>query len=290
MRVSSYENYDKTIYHINLLQKTMAKNQEQMATGKAFQTPSEEPIKANQLSMVSRSYDRISQYQKNIQDAKGFLTQVEGSLGSTVSILQDVRSKALLAKNGTVSSQDLATYTSDIENSIQQIVNLANTQFLGKYMFSGQQTQTVPFTYDGTNITYNGDSNNLDFRVSNTSSVAITQSGDTAFLGILNSLITLRDEVATGNGTNIGVALDNFDIEMNKVVDLRSNIGTRISAADALNEVYSNSKTNLDVQKENIGGVDAVETLLEFTKTQQTYQATIQAMVKTNSVSILDFI
>lgn len=290
MRVSSYENYDKTIYSINLLQQTMAQRQEQISTGKAFQTMSEDPIRANQLSLVTKSYDRITQYQKNISDAKAYLSQVEGAMGSTVNVLQDTRAKALLAKNGTVSAQDRATYVADIENNIQQVVNLANSQFLGKYVFSGQQTQTVPFSYAGGAVTYNGDNNSLDFRISNTSSVTISEPGSNTFEGVINSMITLRDQIATGDGVQISTALGNFDTEMNKVVDLRSNIGTRMSAADALNEVYQNSKTNLDVQKESVGGVDAIEALLEFTKTQSTYQATIQAMVKMNSVSILNYL
>jgi flagellar hook-associated protein 3 FlgL len=289
MRVSNYENYDKTVYAINITQRTMAIKQQQIASGKAFDKVSEDPLRANQLSLVQKSYNRLEQFQRNITDAKGFLTQVETTMGNAVSILQDTRDKALLAKNGTASAEDVQTYLMAINNNIEQMVNYGNTQVLGRYIFAGQQTQTVPFNYDGSTVTYSGDSQPLTYNISDTSTVNITSPGDQSFLGMINAMINLRDQISLGNQTGMGTALGGFDVEMNKVIDLRSEMGTRLNAIDALNEGYETSKTNLDAQKEIVGGIDYVQVITELEKAQQAYQATIQAAVKVNEVSILNY-
>jgi flagellar hook-associated protein 3 FlgL len=290
VRVSSNENFEKMTYKINLLQSKMAEQQLQMSTGKSFEKISDAPLKANQSLLIKSSYDRVSQFQKNINDAKGFLNVVDTTFGSVVDVLQDVKQKAILASNGTYSAEDRQTFADTVENAITHVVDLSNTQFLGKYIFSGEKTKTEAFTYDGVTATYQGDTTDLSINTSNSSNVKVSETGDVAFQGVLDSLINLRDQILSNNTTNIENATGQLDIALNQTIDLRSNVGTRLNALDTLNEIYENTKTNLDTRKEEVEGVDYVKIISDFANTQRMYQGTIQANVKVMDTSILNYI
>ena len=101
MGVSIHESYNVTTKQFLKLESQMTKQQIQMATGKEFVDPSDDPIKLNQKTLVTNSTVQIEQYQANINDANAFIKTVEATLGSTIDALQRAREVGLMASNDT---------------------------------------------------------------------------------------------------------------------------------------------------------------------------------------------
>ena len=289
MRVSNYEQFGNATYQINMLQQTLANKQQQIATGKAFSRPSENPLGTNQKMLVDQTYTRIEQFQKNITDATDFLELNESTLANADSVLQSSRDIALRAANDTYDASNIATFVKELDQNIQQLVSLGNTKHLGKYIYSGEMTQTEPFTYDGTTLTYNGDSTSTKFKVSNSLETTVMDPGNKVLQGAIQALIDLKNQVATGDTTNIENGLTSFDTKRDKVIDMRSEIGTRLTTVQSLNDIYENTKITLDAKKEEIQGIDLTKTILEFQQTQQLYQGAVQATLKVMNTSILNY-
>lgn len=290
MRVSNYEQFGKSLYNIQLLQSSMSKKMEQISTGKSINRVSDDPIGMNQKMLVEQSYNRIEQFQRNLNDAKSFVELSESTINSVQNVMMESKDIAVKAANGTYSQSDLDTFVKTIEQNIQQLVGLGNTKQMGKYIYAGENTQTKPFDYDGTTLTYNGDSTETKFQVSTAIDMTVLDPGNKSLEGAINSLIDLRNQVQSGNKTNIENSIQNYDNAFDTVVNFRSELGTRLNSIDALNNIYETSKVNLSSQKEQIEGIDLTKTIMDFQNIQRSYQGSLQASAKVMSLSIMNYL
>lgn len=290
MRVSSYDQFTTMKFQLNQVQQNLLKLQNQNATGKQFQKLSEAPIQGNQSLIIKNSLNQVDQYVKNVKDANTFLTSVESNLGTVVNVLQQARENGLLASNATASATDKATYAQSINQNIEQIVTIANTKFLGKQMFAGEQTQTKPFTFDGTTVTYHGDMNVPSISVSPNASVVVSENGETTFREVFDSLISLRDEILAGNTANVEASIGALDVALNNTVDLRSEIGVRMESMAMYKANYEAEKVTLQMKQGDVEGVDMTETIMEYVNAQMVQQGIIAVTNKMFSVSLLNYI
>jgi flagellin len=94
----------------------------------------------------------LDQANQNTQNGSALLKTAEGAVSSTVEILKTLKEKTLNAANGTNTDSDLAAIQSEMNQSIDQINDNANTTFNGKYLVDGSlSAQTTATTSAFTN-------------------------------------------------------------------------------------------------------------------------------------------
>lgn len=290
MRVSNNEHFGTMMSQMARLQANMQNQLMQISTGKKYQKISDEPLVANQSFLINHSQNRLGQFQKNIEDGLNFLKTTELNLGTVVDAMQGTREKALEAANGTMSKEDKNTLAKTMDQTIQEFVSIANTKYLGKYIYAGEKTDTVPFTYDGNTVSYHGDNSEISFDISETSSMKVSESGDRAFQQVFDSLVGLRDAIKNGTPADIQNKIGDFDKALESTIDLRSDVGTRMESLESVNEIYTTNKSDLEIKKAKIEGVDLPTAISEFAQTMQVYQGALMANSKALKLSIMDFI
>jgi flagellin len=94
----------------------------------------------------------LDQANQNTQNGSALLKTAEGAVSSTVEIIKTLKQKVLNAANGTNTDSDLAAIQSEMNQSIDQINDNANTTFNGKYMVDGSlSSETTATTATFTN-------------------------------------------------------------------------------------------------------------------------------------------
>lgn len=285
-----YESYHVTTNQFMKLESQMAKQQLQMASGKEFIRPSDDPIKLNQKTLIVNSKIQIEQYQSNINDARSFLETVEITLGSTVDALQRAREIGLMASNDTYNADDLATFQKEIEDIISLVLTNANKKHLDRYLFSGEKTDTPAFTYTGAAVTYDGDFNAQTIKVSPYLDVKISETGDMLFQNALTELINLRDQIGTGNTANITNAINQLDTAINEVIDNRSMIGDRLNTIEILSDTFEETKIDLEDKRSGVEDIDMSKLSIEFIQTRLLYQASLKTATTIMQTGLLSFI
>jgi len=143
--------------------KEMDKIQMQMATGRKFFRPSDDPVGSARSLQIRRSISRIQQYQRNAQDANAWLTETETVLMQIKDIIQNASEKTIQGANGTLSDSDRQAVATAIRGLQEQLVLAGNSSFAGRYIFGGSNTQTPPFSVEGGILYYRGkELNSLD--------------------------------------------------------------------------------------------------------------------------------
>ena len=169
MRMSTTGMSNASINAILDHQVQMAKTQQQLTTGKKFQTASEDPIGATRAAVLDRTLADNAQYEKNSNVIQTRLNYSEQGMADATAILQRVRELALEGANTTLGSTERKMLAGEVRQNAAALLDIANrTDANGEYLYAGTSTNTKPFTTGPSGVTYQGDLTNRQVRISPT--------------------------------------------------------------------------------------------------------------------------
>lgn len=231
MRLSTAGMHRTSISAILEQQSRMAKTQEQVTTGKRYQSASEDPIAATRSAVLDRSLADNALYARNSNMIEARLKFEEQSLADVNDVLQYVRERALQGANSTLGADERRMLANDVRQQIQALVEIANRDDgNGEYLFAGTSTGAAPFARGTTGVTYQGDMTNRVVRISNSQSIADGHNGADVFMNIAERNGVFRTDVAatnTGSGTiDVGRVVnstawvdDNYSLQFTTATD-----------------------------------------------------------------------
>ena len=210
----------------------MFRLQNQVSTGRRITLPSDDAPAAQRAISLQRLLERKGQLRSNIESGQAFLSGADDALNDVASDLGDLRGAALGVNGATTSEADRQAVKSQIDQVIESLLATANTQFLGRYLFAGSQTNVPPYGYDGQYVRYSGN-NEL---VNNYSDLGLLFStnapGDRVFGGISSQVVggvdldphmsadTLLSSLRNGRGISPNGAVQISDGANAVIVDL----------------------------------------------------------------------
>ncbi|MCL2117742.1 MAG: hypothetical protein FWH27_04850, partial [Planctomycetaceae bacterium] len=136
----------------------------QFLTGQQYQLGSESPYKATQTVSIQMLLERKSQSVTNLTITQSFLSATDSTLSTISNQVIDARGNALKAVQTTTSATERLALAGEVKSITQSIFNLANTQYLDRYLFSGSTTSTLPFVWgsDSNSVKYTGNETSLN--------------------------------------------------------------------------------------------------------------------------------
>jgi flagellar hook-associated protein 3 FlgL len=191
MRVTQASHQTQFLSALDTLEANIAQTQNQLSTGLAFTTPSQDPSAAGQVDNFQQVLAQSQQYTANANAAQTSLNIEDTALTQVQTQLQSLRDLALQANSGTVSNQNLSAIATQAQQIQASILSLANTQDgNGNYIFAGFASQTQPFALTATGASYAGDQGQPQVQIAAGQTVASGDNGDAVF-----------NQIKTGNGT-----------------------------------------------------------------------------------------
>lgn len=189
MRISTAQFFETstTKYQNNF--SSVVKTQEQIDSGVRIQTAADDPVGAGRLLQLQQQKDMLLQYAGNMNNIKSALTNQESVLDSINTALQKVSELALQSGGGVISDADRKSIADELGNIEEQVFSLLNSKDeSGNYMFSGSKTDVAPYVRnnDGT-YTYQGDDTQLNLQVSDTLSLAASNTAKSIMEGSVNT-------------------------------------------------------------------------------------------------------
>lgn len=298
MRISTQTIFETGGARIADLQTSLAKTQQQIASGRRVLTPADDPIAAARALELTQSQSLNTQYGVNRQYAKSALGAVESTLSSVTELLQQVKTTTIAAGNPTLTDTERGFLVTDLRERFDALLGLANTRDgMGNYLFSGFQTATPPFSKDAANVvTYDGDQGQRLLQVDATRQMASSITGQAVFQAggqdvfqMLNDLITMLQtpgapsaQDLTTHNTNLGLALDN-------VLTARASAGSRLQELDALDYVGDDRNLQYSQALSDLQDLDYAKAITQLSQQQFTLEAAQQSFVKTSGLSLFNF-
>jgi flagellar hook-associated protein 3 FlgL len=167
------------------LEAAISDTQEQLSTGKAFQTAAGNPTGMAQVNQLDMELSGSQQYVKNGNLATGNLTFENQAITDATNLLQSARDLALEANNSSLNAtqrQDIAT---QLNQQLQQLVAIANrTDGNGNFLFGGYAASTQPFNQSGSSVSYVGAEQVSQVQISENQRISAGDTGSSVFMGL----------------------------------------------------------------------------------------------------------
>ncbi|MGE0600555.1 MAG: flagellar hook-associated protein FlgL [Dehalococcoidia bacterium] len=294
MRLSELSRSNSQIRYMSAATERADKIQQQLSTNKRIQRASDDPTGASMAMQYRKNIAFEAQMRRNLENGTAFLNVTESALDGATEMLQRARELTVQGSTGTLGPNEKTNIASELNQIIQQLGQIANTNFGGAYIFSGYKTDTPAYNVTGNppvSATWQGDNGQRVRQISAQDSVAVNVVGDTVFGDIFSQLITLRDNLNSNQPTTtINNSLGDIDHALDRVLNARADVGARINRFEATTNRSLDTDTNLQELRAGVEDIDIAETIIQFTASQNALEAALGAIGRTSNMSLLNYL
>lgn len=279
---------------VNSLDSTSLNEQtltEELSSGVKVNSLSDNPAAAGENILLTSQLSTDDTFSTTASSAENLLQVSDSALGNVVTQLTTAISLATQANNGVLNSGNLQAISTQLSGIRDEVLSLANSSYLGRYIFSGSQGGTQPFTLDSTTspntVTYQGDSDVSYVQTPAGQKIQTNVPGDQIFmaaggnvLGALNALIA---DFSSGAPSATSVAdLTALSQSLNYVDQQRAVIDNSINRLTASSNYSSSESTQLLSAQDDLIQTDTaqVATQLSTAETQQTALTQVIAAIE----------
>jgi flagellar hook-associated protein 3 FlgL len=253
---------------------------EELSSGVKVNSISDDPVAFAQNVVLSVQLGADDTFSQTASSTESLLQVSDTALGSVVSQLTQAITLATEGNNGTLDSSNLKTIATELSGIREQVLSLANSAYLGNYIFSGSQGGTPPFTLDTSTspatVTYQGDEDISYVQTPNGHTIQTNIPGDQIFssaqgnvLGSLNALIA---DFSSGTASPTSVAdLGQLNQALNFVDQQRAVIDASITQLNAAGNYASSESVQLRSAQNSLVQTDTAQAAsqLSAAETQQ---------------------
>ncbi|RJP32703.1 MAG: hypothetical protein C4547_13375 [Phycisphaerales bacterium] len=212
----------QTSFAIDVLranQRELFESQVRISTGRSFVTPSEDPEAALASFRYKNLFARQTQLAENIRAGGSMLQEADNAVNDVNALLIEAQTIASQNLSNLVGADERAAEAELIAAIRQQLVNVGNRTFNGKFIFAGRETKDAPFIDAPGGVAYVGDVGDLHVRIAEGRLESVNVPGNQLF-GALSGTVSGRIDLspvltadtrldalggATGRGVEAGV-------------------------------------------------------------------------------------
>jgi len=303
LRVTHHGLVEQVIANVERRMELIARSQEQIATGRRINRPSNDPAAAGELLKLESRYMRLDQYSRNIRNGLSHLKMTESGLGRIKDIIIRARSLAVKGANGALDKQDRQAIAGQIEQILQELLSTANQKFGNRYLFGGTETRNPPYqAVDGSNekladiipnfaepltvielLADEGERVKMSFAASDVFDLG---DGETLF----TILFELRDALNNNSETVTGAAITKLDDALEKLSAVSALLGARVNSIESMLGRITDQQINLNDRINDLGAVDIVEAITRLSENQVSYEMALRMSAKVIQPSLVNFV
>jgi flagellar hook-associated protein 3 FlgL len=302
LRTPSTDFYRQSLLNLQNIQEQIAQNTQRLTSGNQITSPGDDPTGTATILDFQNSIQANTQFLKQATSANGMLQAASDAFTSIISEANNLQVLAQEAVGSANSTGNMSTIAPQVEASRTNLLSLANTQFQGRYVFAGTQTQTLPFNDTGSPagaITYSGDSGIISLGVSATAKVATNIPGSTVFFGVggqgsstdlFQAVNDLYTAVSSNNVAGVQAASTNLSNIMSNLYQQQATVGGRQAGLNDLQTTISGINTSLQGMQSDLQTTNIPQTYTDLASEQTAQQATLNTMAKINSNNLFNYI
>ncbi len=285
---------------MNSMNNRLNQAEQQISSGLKIQTASDAPDQISELLQVRSSIAQNQQIQNNLASYKLEEDTAANSLQQASTVIDDVKSAASTAVNGTLSPSMQTELVQEVEGYMQDMVGLANTQVNGRYVFSGDSDQTQPYTLDLTQANgvsaYAGSSSTRQAQSPDGSSFSLSLTGQDIFdnstpgQSVFGALANLRTALINGDTASVQSSLSDLQTAQDHLQSEQSFYGTAQSRIAQATTDAGTKDSQLQDQLSSIQDADVTASILELQNAEFDRSAALSARAKVPPTSLFDYI
>jgi flagellar hook-associated protein 3 FlgL len=297
----------QSVNFINNNQAILAKLQERISSGRNINTASDDPVGLTRILNLNNTLSADERYKRNIDAALTEVNTADTALSNVTSLVHRAKELAVQGANSTNSQAGLNAIALEIDELINQVVQIGNTNVGGKYIFGGMKTNVGPYSRAVDTVTFAGtpvaETYQRQAEISQGITLPYNLNGQNIFgdvtvaagvvtggSGLLHTLMSLRIDLANGNTAGVRTRLDTLDADLNTVSTQQSILGATMNRLELTQQRIDDRKINLTKQYAGIQDVDMAKTISDMNYQQNILQASLNVSARVLQSSIMDYL
>ena len=279
---------------INTATAALSEAEEEVATGKAWQSIAGNPTNASravgdhtelgQLDAFTSTANAVSSRQSA---ADSTLTDVINQLTSAISTVTGAQ--------GTTPTQSTLDAAADTLTAVRaSIASDVNTTFQGTHLFSGSQVTQPAYAQVGGVWTYQGDNAPVSVTVNTGTQVAETWDGQAILQGsdatnLLTSLDNLATAVKSGDQAGMTAGLTALQSAFSRATAAQEALGSDENSVTAATQRLSTLSLATDTRRSQDEDANMADAASQMSQAQTAYQAVLMTVAQSSQLSLFDF-
>jgi flagellar hook-associated protein 3 FlgL len=224
----------------------LGKYQDQLATGKKINRPSDDPVIAMKGMIYRTNLTEVEQFKRNFSEAYNWIENSDAALDKATQALQRIRELVVQASNDTYESSQRASISDEIKQLTEHLASIANTKVGDKYIFNGTDTLTQPVDLNQTPPVVSTNTNEVKIELSKGIYISVNVNPTKVFNydntakgnGLFSDLESLNNDLndATKSGKDINQYLGYIDKHINNLLSARAELGARLNRIELMEE------------------------------------------------------
>lgn len=259
---------------------------EEISTGVKVNSLSDNPAAAGQNVRLATQLNADDTFSQTASSVESRLQVGDSALGNVVSQLTSAISLATEANNGTLNASNEQAIAMQLTGIRDEVLSLANSSYLGQFIFAGSQGGAPPFSIDTSTspatVSYRGDGDISYVQTPTGQKIQTNVPGDQIFtsgpdvLGTLNNLIA---DFSSGTPSASSVAdLSNLNTALNFVSQQRVVLDDSITRLTAAGNYNSSESIQLRSAQNTLLQTDTAQVASQLSSTETQQSALIQVI------------
>ncbi len=185
LRITKQMLFSRSLQDIQNATRERVRLQEVIASGRRVNRPSDDPAATLRILPLRAELRDLAQMAENASLAKESLVAGTNALEEGSRLLQRLRELTVQAANGTLTQRDRTSIGGEVEQLLQQMLAIANTNHDGRRLFAGTDSGAAPFRLvsdgGGARVVYDGDRFEHELEVSPGVRTAVGVPGERIF-------------------------------------------------------------------------------------------------------------
>lgn len=295
MRITQNYSIQNLLRQVNQSRERIYTLQRNLATGKRINQISDDPENIGIVMRYNKMLKLNQRFEDNISTALDFMGITSQALDDATDILSRAKELAVQGVNSTNDSE-WSSFAQQIDQSLKQLVDIANTRFKGRSIFGGTNTTQDPFVLapDGSSVTANpnGISKELKTEIGEHKIESYSVSGQAAFLqntDVFQALIDLRDAFQNQDAAAVQTLMGTLDQAIDQVTGKNADLGAKMNRFDMFLQQYQSQDVKLQAYLSDVQDTDVAQAITDLQMNETGLQTALQVLAKTVNISLVDF-
>lgn len=260
----------------------------QIQTQKKITRPSDDPVVAMKGMFYRTNVIEIEQFKRNFSEARNWVETTDSAIQEASSALARIRELVVQASNETYDQGQLNSIAEEVAQLKDHIKTIANAKVGDKYIFNGTNTLNPPIVGDNINFT----SDDVLFELAKGITVPVNMQGEDVFGSGDDSVFTVLNELenALRNGDDLDGFLDRLDVQQDRMLAARSELGARTNRLEFMEERIDNQEIIAKRIMSDNEDVDFEKVVMEFKAQEAVHRAALAVGSRIIQPSLMDFL
>lgn len=311
MRITNRAMNNNLLLNLNRGLTRLDRINNQLASKKQINVPSDDPVKAGTILRTSTSIREVEQYARNIDSAESWLDASDVVVKDVLAVIHRAKELAVYGASSHLDDTARKALADEVEQLHDNVLQLANSTHGGRYLFAGQYTQDTPFAKnpghsgpglpgvqflpgledgDGNPISPDENAMSLEFEIGTGVKMGVNMNGQELFMPIFEALQNLHGELIAATPSSSSGVLDDLDDALDNVLQQVSELGGKQNRVGLAKERMLDLKLNLTKILSEDQDLDYAEAIMELKMEEFAYRTALSVGARIIQPTLVDFL